>query len=82
MTFRELLASMQEFVADHPDHKALDRRVIVRVGIPNGDDDEDIHVGGLQSAVVDSGCTDEFAFVLDADQDPDDEDETPASEEV
>ncbi len=35
----------------------------------------DRHVGGLQSAVVDAGCTDEFALVLDADQEPDEDNE-------
>jgi len=68
MTFRELLQSMQEFVAANPSHESLDHEVIVRIGVANGDDDEDIHVGGLRSAVVDAGCTDKFALTLDADQ--------------
>lgn len=75
MTFRQLLLSMQNFVAEHPNHESLDRQVIVRVGIADDDDDE-IHVGGLQSAVVDAGHTDDFALVLDADQDPEERDET------
>jgi hypothetical protein len=69
MTYRELLESMQRFAADNPISEALDRQVIVRVGVADDDDDE-IHVGGLQSAVVDCGCTDQDALVLDADQDP------------
>lgn len=75
LTFRSLLAQMQQFLTENPDHEALDRQVVLRVGVPNGDDDEDIHVGGLQSAVVDAGCTDEFALVLDADQEPEEEDD-------
>ncbi len=74
MTFRELLASMQEFVKDNPDHESLDRQVVIRLGTPSGDDDEDIHVGGLQSAIVDAGCTDEFVLTLDADQEDEDVD--------
>jgi len=79
MTFRRLLEALQQFAVENPDHEALDQQVVVRVGVPNGDDDEDIHVGGLQSAVVDAGCTDKFALVIDADQEPD-EDEVPSSE--
>lgn len=70
MTFRQLYEALQQFIAEHPDHEALDRQVVVRLGVANGDDDEDLHVGGLQSAVVDTGCTDTFALVLDADQEP------------
>ena len=74
MTFRTLLEMMQQFVAENPNHESLDRQVVVRVGVPNDNDDEDfdedLYVGGLQSAVVDAGCTEEFALVLDADQDP------------
>lgn len=68
MTFRQLHAAMLQFIADHPDHEALDAHVVVRLGVANGDDDEDLYVGGLRSAGVDAGCTDEFALVLDADQ--------------
>jgi hypothetical protein len=60
---------MKEFAGDNPGSEALDRQVIVRVGLTD-DDDYELHVGGLQSAVVDCGCTDEPALVLDADQDP------------
>lgn len=73
MTFRQLFESMQQFVARYPDHESLDRQVVVRLGVECGDDDEDIHVGGLQSAVVDCGCTDVPSLVLDADQSPDDD---------
>lgn len=75
MTFRQLHAAMLQFIAEHPNHEALDRQVVVRVGVPNGDDDEDLHVGGLQSAIVDAGCTEEFSLTLDADQEPDEDDE-------
>lgn len=77
MTFRKLLKTMQQFAAHNPGHEALDRQVVVRVGVPNDDDDddEDLHIGGLQSAVIDAGCTDEFALVLDAAQEPDEDDE-------
>jgi hypothetical protein len=75
MTFRKLLKEMQQFADENPGHEALDRQVVVRVGVANGDDDEDLHVGGLQSAVVDAGCTDEFVLVLDADQEPNEDDE-------
>ncbi len=81
MTFRKLLEAMQRFAADDSNRGALDRQVVVRLGVPSGDDDEDVHVGGLQSAVMDAGCTDEFALVLDADQDPD-EDEIDRALEV
>ncbi len=73
MTFRELLQAMQQFVAANPDHESLDRQVVVRLGVPSGDDDEDLYVGGLQSAVVDAGCTEEFSLVLDGDQDPEED---------
>ena len=75
MTFRELIDLLQQFQRDHPDHEALDRQVVVRVSAPSGDDDEDIYVGGLQSAVVDAGCADEYALVLDADQESDGSDD-------
>ena len=69
MTFRSLLTYLTEFARDNPGHEALDRQIVVRLGVANGDDDEDVHAGGLQSAVVDAGCTEEFTLVLDADQD-------------
>jgi hypothetical protein len=74
MTFRQLLEMMQQFAAENPDHQALDQRVVVRVGIEDDDESDldEIYVGGLTSAVVDAGCTDFFALVLDGDQDPDD----------
>lgn len=75
MTFRQLHAAMLQFIAEHPDHESLDRQVVVRVGVTDGDDDEDLHVGGLQSAIVDAGCTDEFALTLDADQEPEEDDD-------
>jgi hypothetical protein len=78
VTFRQLLDMMLQFMADNPRHEALHREVVLRVGVPNGDDDEDLHVGGLRSAVVDAGCTDEFALVLDADQETDEEDGDPS----
>ena len=37
----------------------------------SGDDDEDVCVGGLQSAVVGEGCSGELVLLLDADQDSD-----------
>lgn len=67
MTFRRLLAVLQELAADPRTSEALDRQVVLRVGIVDDDDDE-IHVGGLQSAIVDAGHTDELALTLDADQ--------------
>lgn len=72
MTFRRLLAVLQELAADPRTSDALDRQVVLRFGIPDDDDDE-IHVGGLQSAIVDSGCTDHLALVLDADQEPEED---------
>jgi len=71
ITFRKLLETLQQLAVDHPE--SLDRRVVVRVGVANGDDDEDVHVGGLQSAVVDAGHADEFALTLDADQESDED---------
>lgn len=70
MTFRQLHEFMLAFVAANPGDAALDRQVIVRVGVPDDDDDE-IHMGGLQSAAIDAGCTEEFVLLLDADQEGD-----------
>lgn len=67
MTARQLYDVLAAMVAAKSD--ALDREVVVRVGIVDDDDDE-IHVGGLRSAIEDFGCTDENALVLDADQEP------------
>lgn len=72
MTFRELLDLMQGFVREHPDHEALDRRVVVRVQV--GDD---LHVGGLDSVAVDAGCAEEYSLVIDASDDPDGDDDSP-----
>jgi hypothetical protein len=66
MTFRALSELLFKFIADHPDHEALDEPVVVRVQTRG--DDEDLHVGGLREATVDAGCTDTLALVLDADQ--------------
>lgn len=74
MTFRELLAEMASFAGENPNHESLDRQVVVRFGVADDDDDE-VHVGGLQSMMIDAGCTDSFALVLDADQDGEDEDD-------
>lgn len=63
MTYRELLEKMTRFATDNPSSAALDRQVIVRVDV-----DDELHVGGLQSADVDCGCTDEHTLVLDAEQ--------------
>ncbi len=68
MTFRQLHLAMKQFITDHPDHEALDRQVVVRL-----EDDEYLYVGGLRSAVVDAGCTDDFMLVLDADQEVEEE---------
>lgn len=73
MTFRQLHAFMLQFIAEHPEHESLDRQAVVRLGVANGDDDEDLYLGGLQSAIVDAGCTDEFALTLDADQEGEDD---------
>lgn len=70
MKFRELLEMMQQFVVDHPDHEALDRHVVVRLQT-NEEHGDDLHAGGLRSVSVDAGCSDEFALVLDADQEQD-----------
>lgn len=75
MTFRRLLAVLQELAADPSASDALDRQVLVRVGVPNGDDDEDIYLGWLQSAIVDAGCTDEDVLTLDADQESEEVDD-------
>lgn len=72
VTFRELFAQLSEMVATVEDD-VLDREVIIRVGVANGHDDEDLHVGGLRSAVLDYGCTDEVALTLDGDQHEDSE---------
>lgn len=74
MTFRQLHAAMLQFVAEHPDHEALDEEVVVRL-MTSEENGDDLHCGGLRTAKVDAGCTDEFALVLDADQEPDEDDE-------
>jgi hypothetical protein len=70
MTFRTMLKMMQSFARDNPGHEALDEHVVVRVQT-NEDNGDDLHVGGLRSIAVDAGCTETFALVLDADQEPD-----------
>jgi len=70
VTARQLYDVLAAMVAAKSD--ALDREVVVRVGIVDDDDDE-IHTGGLRSAIEDFGCTDENALVLDADQEPEDD---------
>ena len=72
MTFRALLAMLSKFAEDNPGHEALDEDVVVRVRTSE-DNGDDLHVGGLRVVTVDAGCTDTFALVLDADQDPDEE---------
>lgn len=75
MTFRTLLEMLSKFATANPGHEALDEHVVVR--FQTGEDDgDDFHVGGLRSLAVDAGCTDTFALVLDADQEPDEESET------
>lgn len=64
MTYRELLDMLRQHAADYPDDEALDRQVIVRVVV-----EDELHVGGLRSISIDSGCTDEPALTLDADGD-------------
>jgi hypothetical protein len=73
MTYRKLLDKLLAFARDNPDHEALDAQVIVRLQT-NEDNGEDLHVGGLQTASIDAGCTETFMLVLDADQEPDDND--------
>jgi len=70
VTFRTLLEKMQAFARKHPDHEALDEHVVLRVQT-NEDSGGDLHPGGLRGATIDAGCTDTFALVLDADQEPD-----------
>lgn len=83
MKFRTLLAMMAKFAEDHPDHEALDEHVVVRVQTRDTDDaDGDLHVGGLRKVTVDAGCTDEFALVFDADQEPDEEDPEEEADEL
>lgn len=65
MTFRDLLAQLAKFEIDNPNHEALDREVVVRVEIDDGDG---LNVGSLKSVTVDAGCTEEHRLVLDADQ--------------
>jgi len=70
MTFRELLAALQDFTKHSPNHQALDEHVVVRLQTSDENGDE-LHVGGLRIVTVDAGCTETFALTLDADQDPD-----------
>jgi hypothetical protein len=78
MTFRELLVTLQSFVRHNSEHQALDEHVVVVVRLQTDDEHGDeLHVGGLRIATVDAGCTETFAPVLDADQDPDEPDDDP-----
>lgn len=72
MTFRELAEMIAAFIAEHPDHEALDQDVVMRVQTneANGDD---LHCGALRSVSIDPGCTDTFMLVLDGDQEDDTE---------
>ena len=81
MTFRTLLDRLLSFIKDHPDHEALDEHVVIRVQTSeiNGDD---LHAGGLRDITVDAGCTDTYALVLDADQEPDEPDESDAKQQT
>lgn len=72
MTFRTLFEMMGAFIKVHPDHEALDQPVVVRLQT-NEDNGDDLHAGGLRGASVDAGCTETFVLVLDASQEPDDE---------
>lgn len=72
MTLRELHDLLSRFVADHPGHESLDRRVVMRVSV-----DPDLHCGGLDSASVDAGCTEEYSLVLDGSDSPDEEGSPP-----
>jgi hypothetical protein len=70
MTFRKLLPMMTKFAQQNQNHEALDKRVVVRVQTSEDQGDE-LHIGGLRRVSVDAGCTDSFALVIDADQEPD-----------
>jgi len=74
MTFRELLVTLQGFVRHNPEHQALDEHVVVRLQT-NDEHGDELHAGSLRIATVDAGCTETFALVLDADQDPDEPDD-------
>jgi hypothetical protein len=73
MTYRTLLEKLMAFARDNPDHEALDTQVLVRLQT-NEDNGEDLHVGGLQTVSIDAGCTETFMLVLDADQEPNEDD--------
>lgn len=62
-TFRDLYAQLSQFADVRPDHEAFDQPVMVRIV---NDDDDDVHVGGLESVTLDAGCTETLALVLDA----------------
>lgn len=81
MTFRTLLEMMSAFRREHPNHEALDQHVVVRLQTSE-DNGDDLHTGGLRSVAVDAGCTETFALVLDANQEPDDEEASVSSFEA
>lgn len=74
MTFRTLLARLQDFANKNPE--ALNTHVVVRLQT-NEDNGDDLHLGELRGIAVDAGCTETFALTLDADQDPDEPDDDP-----
>ncbi len=67
LTYRDLFARL---VADRHrrDDATLDQTVVVRIT----DMDGDCHVGGLSYVSVDPGCTEQYALILDASQEPED----------
>jgi len=70
VTFQALLALLRQLEIDPPDREALDRRVIVRICAG------ELYVGVLTSLEISCGCTETFALVLDADQEPEDPEAT------
>lgn len=76
MTFRELLATLQDFAKHNPDHEALDRHVVIRLQTTEDNGDE-LHVGGLRIVTLEAGCTETFALTLDADQNSGEPDDDP-----
>ena len=63
MTAKDLLGILQA-VEENFDLSEL--QIVIRLE----DSDDNTHMGGLVSAIVDCGCTDTPALVLDCDQDP------------
>lgn len=67
MTYRQLLDWMTRDATTRDD-ATLDEPIVVRIY----DNDRELVCGGIRSASVDPGCTEQDVLIFDGDQEPDD----------